>query len=151
MYTNDGACGGADTSAFPATHPASEISTTQATKLAASGNELLLLGDRFRVTLSATNLRNGRVTTGSAIAQGDRFGYFSLPDFTGDPNLPEVCVKMIDATSFNGNFWFFHTSLTNLSYALTVTDSVTGAVQTYDNEAYNYPLCGGADTTAFPK
>ena len=83
--------------------------------LAASGEELLLLGDRFRVTLSATNPRNRRVTSGSAIAQGDRFGFFSLPDFTGDPNFPEVCVKMIDATSFNGNFWFFHTSLDRTS------------------------------------
>jgi hypothetical protein len=122
-----------------------------ATTLSASGTELSLLGERFRVTLSATNPRDGRVTSGAAIAQGDRFGYFSLPDFTGDPNLPEVCVKMIDATSFDGNFWVFYTSLTSLSYRLTVTDSATGAVQTYQNGTAFYALCGGADTRAFPR
>ena len=150
VYTNDGACGGADTSAFPAAAPGPQaIATARATSLSASGVELSLLGDRFRVTLSATHARTGRVTTGSAIAQGDRFGYFSLPDFTGDANLPEVCVKMVDATSFNGNFWFFHTSLTSVSYTLTVTDSVTGAVETYENGASHF--CGGSDTTAFSR
>jgi photosystem II stability/assembly factor-like uncharacterized protein len=153
VYQNDGACGGADTKAFPAAHPteARVDALPTATTLAASGTDLLLLDERFRITLSATNLRNGRVTTGSAIAQGDRFGYFSLPDFTGDPNLPEVCVKMVDATSFDGHFWVFYTSLTSLSYTLTVTDSATGAVQTYQNGTEFYSLCGGADTRAFPE
>ncbi len=51
-----------------------------------------------------------------------------------------------DARSFTGKFWFFHTSLTSLDYTLTVTDSVTGAVRTYESAT---PFCGAADTHAF--
>jgi hypothetical protein len=155
VYRNEGFCGGADTAVLPS--ESSALAPTLgglqlASTLTASGNELALLDGRFEIVLSATNPRDGRVGEGTAIAQGDRFGYFSLPAFTGDPNFPEVCVKMIDATSLNGAFWLFHTGLTHLSYTLTVTDSVTGAVRTYQNgstDATRY--CGGADTRAFPE
>ncbi len=80
------------------------------------------------------------------MTSGDRFGIFSLPGFTGDPQFPEVVVKMVDARSFTGKFWFFHTGLTSLDYTLTVTDSETGAVRTYESPG---PFCGGADTSAF--
>ncbi len=153
-YPSDGFCGGADTSAFPAKSPspAAVIAASQARRRSRRRERSCrswAIGSASRCPrpIPAT----AASPTGAAIAQGDRFGYFSLPDFTGDPNLPEVCVKMIDATSFNGNFWFFYTSLTSLSYTLTVTDSVTGAVQTYQNGADFYALCGGADTRAFPR
>ena len=80
------------------------------------------------------------------VASGDRFGFFSLPEVTGDPKFPEVIVKMIDATALDGNFWFFHTGLTSLSYTLTVTDSMTTVSRTYESAT---PFCGGADTHAF--
>ncbi len=80
------------------------------------------------------------------MSSGDRFGFFSLPDFTGDPQFPEVVVKMLDARAIGGKFWFFYTGLTSLDYTLTVTDSVTGAVRTYESTT---PLCGGADIDAF--
>jgi hypothetical protein len=88
---------------------------------------------------------------GAAIPRGDKFGYFSLPDFTGDPTFPEVFVKMADATSQPGNsFWLFHTGLTDLDYTLTVTDQTTGAVKTYGGGATEGTLlCGSADTSAF--
>ena len=153
VYHNDGLCGAADTSAFPVETPTPKeviAAGISATTLTASGNELLLLDGRFRVMLSATDPRDGQVSEGSAIAQSDRFGYFSLPDFTGDPNFPEVCVKMVDATSFTGEFWFFHSGLTSLPYTLTVTDTVTGAVRTYQNGSSGAArFCGGADTRAF--
>ncbi len=60
--------------------------------------------------------------------------------------LPEVVVKMVDFSSINGKFWFFHTGLTGFDYTLTVTDTTTGAVRTYESPA---PFCGGADTEAF--
>ena len=49
---------------------------------------LCLLGGRFRVTVSATDARRAQTSPGFAVAQDDRFGYFSLPDFTGDATLP---------------------------------------------------------------
>lgn len=149
IYWSDGFCGGADTAAFPGDTRAGVGGTSSArTPLSASGGTLSLLGNRFQVTVAATNPRDGTTAPGAAIAQGDRFGYFSLPAFTGDPSFPEVFVKMIDATALpDGDFWLFHTGLTDMRYTLTVTDLVTGAVKTYHNDPSDLTrLCGGADT-----
>jgi hypothetical protein len=105
-------------------------------------------GDRFIVSLSATRPATARTTQGLAIPQDDRFGYFSLPEFMGDPDFPEVFVKMVDATSFTGSFWVFHTGLTSLPYTLTVTDTNPGEVRTYESDG-GPSFCGGADTETF--
>ncbi len=115
-----------------------------APKAGAAG--LSLLGGRFSVTLDAHRPGSEAIIHGTAMASGDQFGFFSLPEVSGDPQFPEVVVKMIDGRPVNGNFWFFHTGLTSLDYTLTVTDSVTGEVQTYESAT---PFCGGADTRAF--
>ena len=83
--------------------------------------------------------------------RSDLFGYFSLPDFTGDPTYPEIFVKMADARTLPGaSFWVFHTGLTDLEYTLRVTDQVTGVVRTYAGGATDgTSLCGTADTSAF--
>jgi len=152
-YESEGLCGAADTLTF-SSGAASAVRGSERTRpwiaLADSADELTLLG-RFHLTLSATDPRTGRISAGTAIPQGDRFGYFSLPAFTGDPNFPEVFVKMIDATSLpGGTFWLFHTGLTDLSYVLTVTDGVTHAVKEYRNDPTDPTrLCGEADTAAF--
>ncbi len=66
--------------------------------------------------------------------------------------FPEVFLKMADATSSSGGFWVFHTGLTDLQYTMTVTDTVTGAVRTYQNDRSDPArLCGGSDTAAFLK
>lgn len=127
--------------------------TSQVNVLASNTQSLLLLNNRFSVTLDATDPRTGRHATGKPVPGSDRFGYFSLPDFTGDPAFPEVIVKMVDATAssaLGGTFWFFHSPLTDVEYTLTVTDQATGRVRTYTNSA-SVPgqLCGGADTDAF--
>ncbi len=130
------ACSRTWTSAGPATFLA-----------AAEGIELALLGNRFRVTLSAVDPRTGNTGVGQAMPQGDRFGYFSLPSFTGDPAFPEIFVRMTHST---GSFGLHHTGLTDLEYVLTVTDSATGAVRTYKNDRSDPArLCGGADIQAF--
>lgn len=111
---------------------------------------LCLLSGRFRATLSAADPATSRTSSGRAISQSDRFGYFSLPDFTGDAAFPEVFIKMLDATSFDGHFWVFHSGLTSLPYTLTVTDLATGDVRAYHNQTGDPTrLCGGADTGAF--
>jgi photosystem II stability/assembly factor-like uncharacterized protein len=148
-------CGRADASAFErdcaAAAESFAASMPPAGIGAASGAELSLLNGRFRATLRATDPRTGRTADGTALAKGDRFGYFSLPSFTGDPSFPEVFVKMADATAQPGGyFWVFHTGLTDLDYTLTVTDQVTGAVRTYSGGATDGTrLCGSADTMAF--
>jgi hypothetical protein len=151
------ACGGTDTSTFmnvgSSEEPLSAHSAAPGSFLApASGPELLLLGNRFRVTMTAVDPRTGQAAVGQAMPQGDAYGYFSLPDFTGDPAFPEVFIKMVDATSVYGSFWVFHTGLTDLQYTMTVTDTVSGAVKTYQNDRSNPAhLCGGADVAAFPQ
>ena len=150
FYDGQAFCGTADTQTFPADPPAAAAANGMRTSspLAASASELALLSGRFRVVLAATDPNSGDQVPGVAIPQGDRFGYFSLPTLTGDATFPEVFVKMLDATSLpDGDFWLFQGGLTTLPYALTVTDSVTGAVKTYRNDpADPSRLCGNADT-----
>ena len=120
---------------------------------------LHLLGNRFFVRLDATDPRTGRTTTGIGVKLADGAGYFSLPDFTGDPNFPEVMVKMVDATSapppFGGSFWVFQSPLTDVQYRLEVRDTVAGqglGYRLYTNSPTSGDqLCGTADTDAFPK
>jgi photosystem II stability/assembly factor-like uncharacterized protein len=146
-------CGEADTSAFVKSCFAEESSeTSPGTRLAApSGTDLSLLGGRFRATIRATDPRTGRIAEGAAIPRADGFGYFSLPDFTGDSSFPEIFVKMVDGRAQPGSsFWVFHTGLTDLTYTLTVTDTVTESVRTYSGGAIDGTrLCGSADTAAF--
>ncbi len=116
--------------------------------------QLCLLGGRFRATVNATDPRTGTTATGHAISQTDRYGMFSLPDFTGDASFPEVILKMADATAapppYGGSFWVFHTGLTDLQYTLTIEDLVKGVTRTYQNDRSDPThLCGGADTAAF--
>ena len=150
VYDGQAFCGTADIQAFPADPPAAVPtgSRNAGSPLAAAGSELLLLSGRFQITLSATDPKSGEAVAGVAIPQGDRFGYFSLPNLTGDPTFPEVFVKMLDATSLpDGDFWLFQGGLTTLPYVLTVSDSVTGAAKTYRYDPVDPTrLCGNADT-----
>jgi photosystem II stability/assembly factor-like uncharacterized protein len=117
---------------------------------AAAGNALCLLGGRFSVTVQAIDPRTGRLEVGTALEQTDRWGYFSLPGFTGDPNFPEIVVKMADATALGEGFWVFHSGLTDLEYTLSVVDTVTGQQKSYQNDRSDpQALCGGADTGTF--
>ncbi|HEY1435002.1 MAG TPA: hypothetical protein VGG65_06475 [Thermoanaerobaculia bacterium] len=137
-------CGGADTSGFPAALAATTAPGASARPLASSGNALALLSGRFRLTLSATDPRTGRTADGAAIVRDDRFGYFSLPAFTGDAGLPEVFVKMLDGTSVSGTFWLFVEGLSDVGYTLSVTDTTTGGTRSYTSPG---AFCGGADTS----
>ncbi len=118
-----------------------------------TGPVLGLLNGRFAVSLDATNPRTGATAKGIPTLLSDRSGYFSLPDFTGDATFPEVAVKMVDATgspALGGNFWFFHSPLTDVAYTLRVRDQFTGATRTYTNgPGTPGQLCGGVDTSAF--
>ena len=101
----------------------------------------------FTITLTATDQRTGRTGAGAATKANDLWGYFSVPAITGNPNNPEVFVKMLDGTALNGSYWFFYGGLTNLQYTLTVTEVATGHQKTYTNPAGSE--CGGSDTAAF--
>lgn len=92
---------------------------------------LCTLGGRFELTLAARDHRTGNTGTGVPLQQNDLFGFFSLPALTGDPNNPEVFVKMLDGRPVNGNFWVFYGGLTDLEYTLTVKDTIANTTKTY--------------------
>jgi photosystem II stability/assembly factor-like uncharacterized protein len=137
-------CGGADLafSGAATLAPKSLVSSPASVEV----DTLRLLGGRFTVTLEARVPGSDATAPGAVLRAGDRLGFFSLPALTGDPQFPEIIVKMVDARSIGSGFWFFHSSLTSLQYTITVRDTVTGAVRLYRNGA---PFCGGADTGAF--
>lgn len=108
----------------------------------------LIATHSFSVQLSATDQRTGTAALGLAIPQNDIFGYFSLPELTGNPANPEVFVKILDGTSVNGKFWVFYGGLTDLAYTLTVTEDSTGKRKSYAKPAGS--AAGGFDTSAFP-
>ena len=47
----------------------------------------------------------------------------------------------------NGHYWFLYGGLSDVEYAIMVTDTVTGRSKDYRNEAGSQ--CGGIDVQAF--
>jgi photosystem II stability/assembly factor-like uncharacterized protein len=140
-------CGGIDPAAFPDTGAGTGTSGKASTLSPGDSAALTLYGGRYNVVLSATDPRSGRVAHGLALSQDDRDGYFSLPDFTGDPAFPEVFVRI--TVGPDGARAFSHTGLTDLAYVLTVTDSKTGAVTSYRNDTtVSLHPCGGSAVLA---
>jgi hypothetical protein len=63
------------------------------------------------------------------------------------PSNVELAVKVLDGTTVNGHFWVFAASLSDVQFAMTVIDTVTGAVRVYENPAGIMRSFG--DTAAF--
>lgn len=154
-------CGGADTSAFSSDAPASAlrsfdggapVSGSEASAAEAAGpcdpsTELCLLGGKFAVSLGAKDPRTANTGAGLPIPQADLFGYFSIPGLTGNPENPEVFVKLLDGRGVNGKYWVFYGGLTDFEVTLTVRDTQSGATKVYTKQGGSF--CGGADTGAF--
>ena len=107
------------------------------------GTLVLNAAHPFTVTLSATDPHTGAAASGVATQGNDLWGYFSIPAITGNPDNPEVFVKLLDGTAINGEYWFFYGGLTDLEYTLTVTDVTTGKQKTYTKPANSE--CGGSE------
>jgi len=107
-------------------------------------SSMCLNGNRFRVSVAWTNPYDGGSTgvgTASKLTSDTgSFWFFS-------PNNIELVVKVLDGRGTNGKFWVFYGALSDVAYTITVTDTLTGAVKTYLNEARH--LASVADTTAF--
>ncbi len=80
---------------------------------------------------------------GQAVPLTDQTGYYWFLD----PSNVELVAKVLDGRPINGHFWVFFASLTNVDFVLTVTDTVTGQVRTYENPPGRFASTG--DTNAF--
>ncbi len=89
---------------------------------------LCLSGGRFQVTIDwATD--QGTSGRGQAEALTPDTGTFTF----FDPTNVEIVIKVLNACSFNNRFWVFAGGLTNVETSMTVTDTLTGIVNTYQN------------------
>jgi hypothetical protein len=102
----------------------------------------LCLHGRFQVGVAFENGAN-LLGVGQVIPATYDSGYFW---FFAPWNL-EIAVKVLDGTAVNGHFWVFAASLSNVQFAITLTDTVTGEVRVYDNPPGIMRSFG--DTTAF--
>ena len=100
---------------------------------------LCLQGKRFKVQVSWTNQFDGSSGGGLAIPSTDSTGFF----YFTDPSNYELIIKILP---FAPVVKVFYGELTNLHFAVTVTDTSNGAVKTYQNTAGD---CGAIDENAF--
>jgi hypothetical protein len=103
------------------------ISGAGAGPCVAGANVLCLNSSRFRVTASFQSSSGSG--TGTAVPLTGDTGYF----WFFSSNNVEIVIKVVDGRSFNSRFWVFAGGLTNVNVVITVTDTQTGATQTYVN------------------
>jgi hypothetical protein len=109
-----------------------------------AGSGTLCLEDfRFHVSVAWEVPGQGRSGEGVAVPLTGDTGYFWFFD---DSNV-ELVVKVLDGDTTNGHHWVFYGALSNVKYTITVTDTQTGAIRTYENASGE--LASVADTTAF--
>jgi hypothetical protein len=137
-------CGQGGVGAFPAggTDDFRTVPTTKQRACAGDDRTLCLNDGRFRVEVEWTDPR-GVPGTGRALPLTDATGAFW---FFGPENL-ELVVKLLDGSAINGRYWFFYGGLSGVEYAITVTDTETGARRVYRNAAGE--ICGRGDVGAF--
>ncbi len=112
-------------------------STSQTCK--ANSTTLCLQKNRFRVEATFQNQFDGTGGAARAIKSTDVAGFF----YFYDKSNFELMIKMLD---FGDVVKVFYGQLTNLRFTITVTDTRTGQVKSYQNTAGD---CGGIDQTAF--
>jgi hypothetical protein len=109
---------------------------------APAATRLCLSGNRFQaeVAWKVPGLGSGEGHAVPLTADTGSFWFFS------NSNL-ELMVKVLDGRAVNRHFWVFYGALSDVEYTLTVTDTATGARETYTNPAHR--LASAADVSAF--
>lgn len=109
----------------------------------AASTTLCLHDNRFRVEVFRSATSSSPAGSGQAVPRTSDTGGFWF--FSNDNT--ELLVKVLDGRSFNGHFWVFFASLTDVGFDLTVTDTLTGQSKSYRN--VQGQLASVADTLAF--
>jgi hypothetical protein len=109
----------------------------------ANATTLCLQNNRFRVTVNWSVPSQGTSGVGSVVPlTGDTGAVYFF-----SPNNYEMMLKVVDGNAVNGRFWFFGGMLTNVSFTITIVDTVTGAVRTYSSVQGSVAIF--QDTNAF--
>ncbi len=94
-----------------------------------SDQEACLEGGRFSARITWRDYA-GHTGAGHAVPFGSSnsglFWFFNSDNW-------EMLVKVVDGCALNGQFWVFAAATTDVEYRLTITDSFTGSVRTYEN------------------
>lgn len=108
----------------------------------ASSTSLCLQGGRFRVEAGWMDFEGvqGQATAVPLTSDSGAFWFF-------EPGNVELVGKVLDGTALFGHHWVFYGALSNVRYALTVRDGLTGAARRYLNPAGTYASVG--DSAAF--
>jgi hypothetical protein len=118
------------------------IATAAARACVPDAHTLCLLGSRFKVT-ATFDTGTGRSGDAQVLPVGNSGNLWFF-----DPGNLEALVKVIDGCALGGHFWFFAAGLTNVHVAITVVDTQTGAVRSYENPL-NTAFQPIQDTAAF--
>jgi hypothetical protein len=108
-----------------------------------SATTLCLNDNRFSVAVSWQVQSQGRSGQGMPVPLSSDTGLFWFFD---DSDI-DLVVKVLDGTDVNRDYWVFYAGLSNVAYRITVMDSRTGRVKSYDNP--NGTFASFADTSAF--
>ena len=140
-------CGCADVLAFPevagaTSAPASAIAPARIVGRELTGSAGPGLLDRFDVAVRYADETRGLAGEGSVVPLSDETALV----WFFDPANVELAVKVLDGRGVNGHFWVYAGALTDLDFAVQVTDRETGVVRTFESEE---PLCALADIEAF--
>ncbi len=108
------------------------------------GPSTLCLNDnRFKVDVTWRTINAGTAGLGIAVpltADTGAFWFFSSGNI-------ELVLKVVDGRAVNGSFWVFYGAMSDVSYTINVTDTLTGVRKTYENPQGQ--LASIADTAAF--
>ncbi|MGZ8866844.1 MAG: trypsin-like serine peptidase, partial [Thermoanaerobaculia bacterium] len=109
------------------THLSSTGSTPTPCTQNLTGGTVCLVGNRFSVRVTYDAGQGSQPMT--AIKYTPDSGLF----WFDNANNIEVLLKMVNACSFNQKFWVYSGGTTDVGVNITVTDSQSGAVKTYNN------------------
>ncbi len=119
---------------------ASVQSTAAAEPCVAGSKTLCLNGNRFKVEVAFVGDPGGDGQTHPLTTDTGAFWFFQASNL-------ELMVKVLDGRTINGHFWVFFGALSDVEYTISVTDTETGAVQTYHNPLHTN--ASAADLAAF--
>jgi hypothetical protein len=111
----------------------------------ADAHTLCLNNGRFSVSADFQQTPQGLPVQATAVPLTNDTGYF----WFFDPTNIELVTKVLTGCGVNNSYWVFAGGLTDVGVEMKVTDTATGAFQTYSN-AFGTPYRPIQDSSAFP-